>query len=364
MSIDYSYKENYYQAGGALRPDARCYIARSCDREALALLLQQRYVSILGPRQVGKTSLINRLHASLALAGIPSAVVDLSGLIGVGEADWYSTFAAELARQFSSAIDPSAYVHDIFSLTGFLNHLEVVANPEASAVIMLDEAAAVPDTLRTKFYMQWRILLNARPIQQAQEASRFTFVFAGAFYPSELVEDPHVSPFNVSKEIYVPDFTRSEVARLMQGFNEEDLVIDNEAKEEIWYQARGHPFLTQKLCENLSWLARTRNPSDEGKLAVIDRDDVKDVARAMADRDPNLQNLITRLNDKKSLRWVELIGRVLLNQEDIPLNPLVNPAASQLEMIGALTEESGFARVRNPIYERVLRQYLAARTKE
>src|SRR5581483_2449597 len=84
-------------------------------------------------------------------------------------------------------------VYDSLSFISFLNKLKVVAKPKAQAVIMFDEAAAVPSYLKDTFFLSLRKLLNERQSLKVEPATRFTFVFAGAFYPAALVTDTTTS---------------------------------------------------------------------------------------------------------------------------------------------------------------------------
>src|SRR5437868_1261301 len=94
---------SFFQAGGTVNSASACYIARACDRQALETIFSRRYLVVLGPRQVGKTSLLFKLQTTLARRAIPSAIVDLSIIQGSEKGDsassWYNLLAAQLHRQ-------------------------------------------------------------------------------------------------------------------------------------------------------------------------------------------------------------------------------------------------------------------------
>jgi hypothetical protein len=320
---------------------------------------------------VGKTSLLFKLQTILERKAIPCAVVDLTTLQNVDTAlnvsqptfgkerdiasSWYNLLAAQLHSQLKMS-GPAVYrdktVYDSSSFISFLNNLEVVADPKMRAVIMFDEAAAIPPSLKNHFFSRLRALFNSRSGSKPEPATRFDFVFAGAFYPSALITSPAISPFNVSVEVRVPDFQRHEVDKLLQGFTQLHLDLEKEAADEIWNAARGHPFLTQKICQNLAYSSKQH----------IRLEDVNGQVNDILHHDAHLQNLVRRLDENPA--EVELIRKVVVQREKISVNPNVSPLAAQLEMIGALTVGSdGFARVRNGIYGRLLRNYLADRTK-
>lgn len=347
----------FFQAGGTVSSTSVCYITRVCDKSALETIFSRRYLTILGPRQVGKTSLLFKLQAILKRRSIPCAVVDLSTLQDGEKSEiasrWYNLLAAQLHHQFRESeaeIYQENMVYDLPSFVSFLNSFEVVSGPKKRAVIMFDEAAAVPVALKSQFFSRLRALFNNRPNPKAEAATRFDFVFAGAFYPSALVTETTVSPFNISNEVRVPDFQRHEVDILFQGLA--PLGLEQEAADEIWKAAGGHPFLTQKMCQNLAHNCQ----------GIITLGDVQDQKNDILQHDAHLQNVVRRLDESPA--EVELIRRVIVKREKVRVNPNVNAVAAQLEMIGALTVgPDGFARVRNGIYGSLLRSYLSDRAR-
>ncbi len=344
----------FFQAGGTVNSTSACYISRACDNKAFqTIFFERRYLTVLGPRQVGKTSLLYKLQANLEEKSIPCAIVDLSTLQGVENevpSFWYNLLTAHLHHQLRRS-DADIYrdktVHDLSSFIAFLNSFEVVSGAKKRAVIMFDEAAAVPSSLKQQFFSRLRYLFNNRPNPRAEPATRFDFVFAGAFYPSALVTETTVSPFNVSNEVRVPDFQRPEVDKLFA-----QLHLEQEAADEIWNAVGGHPFLTQKICQNLAHNCQ----------GIITPTDVQAQVNDILQHDAHLQNVVRRLDESPA--EVKLIRRVILKRERVRVNPNVNAVAAQLEMIGALTVgPDGFARVRNGIYGRLLRNYLSDRDK-
>jgi hypothetical protein len=58
---------NPFQAGGPLLADSSVYIVREADEKAATSLRRMDYISIIEPRQHGKTSLANRLIGQFSL---------------------------------------------------------------------------------------------------------------------------------------------------------------------------------------------------------------------------------------------------------------------------------------------------------
>lgn len=69
-----------FHDGGALSADSPTYIERGADDQARRHLRQMDYITIIEPRQQGKTSLINRLTGDLRSQGYMLPYVDLTTL--------------------------------------------------------------------------------------------------------------------------------------------------------------------------------------------------------------------------------------------------------------------------------------------
>jgi hypothetical protein len=59
-------KDVLFQIGGALLADSPAYIERDADNKARHHLRQMDYITLVEPRQQGKTSLINRFIGQLS----------------------------------------------------------------------------------------------------------------------------------------------------------------------------------------------------------------------------------------------------------------------------------------------------------
>src|SRR5690242_20601723 len=88
------------QDGGPVKRE-NLYIRRTADEEVFKTLELRDFCFVLGPRQAGKTSLLDRLIPRLAELGVRSVTIDLQR-IGSTEATpegWYFGLAYEIGDQ-------------------------------------------------------------------------------------------------------------------------------------------------------------------------------------------------------------------------------------------------------------------------
>src|SRR5689334_16199236 len=82
-----------FQTAGALPRGSPLYVVRTADSGILPLLDRMAYVTIIEPRQQGKTSFLNHLSG---LGRHAFCYVDMLGLSRSSESDWYHQLGDEL----------------------------------------------------------------------------------------------------------------------------------------------------------------------------------------------------------------------------------------------------------------------------
>src|SRR5262249_36491310 len=95
--------ENPYRVGGSLLAPSSVYIVREADGKAASHLCQMEYISLIEPRQHGKTSLINRLIGQFSCCGYTFAFRDMMAAKShaTDHAQWYTSLGKWLLRQLS-----------------------------------------------------------------------------------------------------------------------------------------------------------------------------------------------------------------------------------------------------------------------
>src|SRR5512136_786916 len=108
--MDSHNRDRFFLVGGALGPDAPCYVARRADEELLQAVLAGQYCNVLTARQMGKSSLMVRTAARLRQQGIRTVVIDLSSIgTDVTVSAWYFSLVSRLKRELGLRVDENAW---------------------------------------------------------------------------------------------------------------------------------------------------------------------------------------------------------------------------------------------------------------
>ena len=96
---------------------------------------------------------------------------------------------------------------------------------------------------------------------------KVTFCLLGVATPSELIQDPHHTPFNIGHRIELHDFSLDEARPLARGLERhpEDQERAGALIERIHHWTQGHPYLTQRLCQAVM---EQNQEGDPAQLAV------------------------------------------------------------------------------------------------
>jgi CHASE2 domain-containing sensor protein len=249
---------NYkYQPGGSLPPDAPTYVTRQADREFYQALLNGEYCYILNARQMGKSSLRIHTMENLKSQGVTCAEIELSGIGSqqITPQQWYGGIIQELISGFRLSLDRRRWLqaHDDLSpvqrLSQFIETI-LLTQVQTSLVIFIDEIDSVLglNFLCDDFFVLIRNCYEKRATKP--EYQRLTFALLGAATPSDLIQDPHATPFNIGHAIELRGFQLDECYPLMKGL-ERNCHNPLAILKAILDWTGGQPFLTQKLC----WLA-------------------------------------------------------------------------------------------------------------
>src|SRR5207302_3096409 len=242
--------ESPYQAGGPLLAHSPVYILRDADKKAATHLRRMDYISLIEPRQHGKTSLINQFMAELSLQGYTFAFRDMMAAKSIGShpTEWYMSLGKWLCRQLDFIPNEQRPKPPTNSASWEDFLAEIAERAELAGqkvVIVLDEIGAVPPPLATDFFSIIRSVYTSR--QSLSFWQHLTFVIAGAFNPKELIRDATVSNFNVDKRISLDDFNLLQVKQLVShlGLPKD---ITGAAADHVHYWTDGQPYLSHQLC--------------------------------------------------------------------------------------------------------------------
>ncbi len=347
----------FFSVGPPLHAVKLGYVRRSADEFLYQTLVAGNYAHVMAPDRTGKSSLIAATSARLQNNGFKVAVLDLSQ---IGERDggsdagrWYYSIAYRLLRQLRLKVDLQAWWQDNSILSNRQRLVEfyvevILQNIQERIVVFVDEiqyVAGLP--FKEQLLASIRAAHNARGTEP--EFSRLGFAMLGECDPHNLALDPAMSPFSISQEITLHDFSREDLdvfaAELNLSVADAGLTLDR-----IFEWTSGQPYLSQKLARSVS-----REKISGDIKGHIDRIAMHQLTGRGATRnEPHLSHLHKLLVDdrKNHEPLLNLYGRIRKGI-GVPHDP-DSKIQRHLLATGLVVEtDSGDLAVRNKVYETV-----------
>jgi len=337
-------KRPVFIAGGALPPNHPSYVLRQADRDADLAIDRDQMIYTIGPRQMGKSSILRRIQFRLAARGTAVCYIDLAALTGLPQKRWFQ----HLSQRVANACDyrlPLPLITDQEDLRNYL--LDGIglrrAEPVSELAILFDE---VEGLLGCGFSNGFLMMLRELHQERFDLAGRLILAFSGCIDTDQLVTDPNISPFNIATQIPLTDFSTTQCASLTPLLDNLGVVVADDVDDRIYFWTAGQPYLTQRLCQLLAQQAV------DGELSAINATAVDNaVTQVMLDRtntDTNVKHVareVEKLGVNAGALWANLKagGTVLSTQ----------PGFFALYLTGAVVEDDArTVHIRNRIYER------------
>ncbi|EDX85942.1 hypothetical protein S7335_3645 [Synechococcus sp. PCC 7335] len=238
---------------GTMDPNSQFYIQRSSDVVAISALQQQGggTVTILGPRQMGKSSLLFRTIAIAREQNKKVIFLDFQQFESttLENADrFFQRFCSWLTRKVRLKNRVEAFWQDNEGLDNPMQctcYLEDYLLPEISQPIFLamDEVdRLIKSPFRDSFFSMLRSWHNDRADFDSPWR-QFDLVMVTSTEPYQLIQDMDQSPFNVGTSVGLRDFTFAETVELNQRHG---APLSEAQLAALMEWVNGHPYLTRK----------------------------------------------------------------------------------------------------------------------
>jgi len=234
---------------GTMKLKSAFYVERKADSIALKTIVQQGVtISIKGPRQVGKSSLLNRIIK--AGRDVNKRVLFLDFQL-LGKADlennevFLRCFCSWLSQELDLVDKVDEYwqtnISNIQRCTRYISRY-ILKELDSPLVLAMDEVDKVFDKpFRNDFFGMLRNWHNSRAMSEIW--NNLDFVLVTSTEPYQLIDDLNQSPFNVGQVIELEDFTLEQVADLNQRHGG---IFSSTEEVKIQQLLNGHPYLVRK----------------------------------------------------------------------------------------------------------------------
>ena len=347
-----------YVTGGSLQADDPTYIVRDADEDLFSHCFAGDFCYVLTPRQMGKSSLMVRVARRLQQVSEPrfrTAIVDLTeiGQKDITAEQWYYAFVDAVVDELDIGAGLEAWweanltLPPLRRLTKFLGDV-LLAECRDKIVIFVDEIdTTIGLPFSDDFFAALRACHNKRATDS--EFKRLSFVLLGVATPSQLISDTKRTPFNLGHRIDLDDFTNEQAAPLAEGLNP-DAARAQALLSRVLHWSGGHPYLTQKLCEETRTAESSSSPTEKFIDDLVDGLLLSPGALRSED---NLTFVRNRLADSDHKRAVLKTYRRIREGQTVVDEPQ-SPVHATLKLSGVVkVGPSGEFSVRNHVYEQV-----------
>ncbi len=238
---------------GTMPHQSPFYIERETDSEALQALCEMNgvTVTIKGPRQMGKSSLLNRLMADADVCGreMKTAFIDFQMIEknAIENADvFYRQFCSLLSWEFEVEDRTEEFwknpLGQVAKTSNYVAKYLLKELPDIKLLLAMDEVERMfTSPFRSDFFSMLRSWHNNRA--RGGDWTRFNMALVTSTEPYQLIADLNQSPFNVGAVVELKDFTPAQVVDLNQRHGNP---LSAEQAAKISDLLGGHPYLTRK----------------------------------------------------------------------------------------------------------------------
>ncbi len=238
--------------GGAIEASSRFYISRSSDNEVFAAMQRSRaLVTVRGPRQAGKTSLLMSTYVSVRCAEsqLRTAFIDFQALANKDFKSLDSIWQAITMRIAAQLQLSNNSVNKWKNKAGYDNNTSVFLDEivfgenNTPLVVCLDEVDTVFNSpIKSEFFGSLRAFFNRGALDPSWKKVRW--LLGSSSEPSFFIEDLTQSPFTIGLRVDLNTFTAPEVEVFATRHG---LSIDAPTLGEIMDYVGGRPYLVHLI---------------------------------------------------------------------------------------------------------------------
>jgi subtilisin-like proprotein convertase family protein/WD40 repeat protein len=249
----------FFVVGGPVQPERSCYVERGADRAVEAAVRERRLCYVLGPRAIGKTSLLLRAARTLRRAGFMVSVLDVRRIVEHSDAAQADSalraLAAQIGADLALGIDVDAWWTARHARMGENRLAEffwevVLTNTTAPIALLIDDIDAVLDSaIGAEFLAAVSACYACRDSEP--DFARLNFVIAGCTTKRGLTSGARDALLAEAEVIEPADFSADEAYRLAVAFGGEP-ALAQALLDRICVWTGGHPYMTQRVARGVA----------------------------------------------------------------------------------------------------------------
>jgi AAA-like domain/TIR domain len=277
------------QPGGTMDPHSAFYVERAADRIALQEIEKQGVtITIKGPRQVGKSSLLEKVIGAADRKMVIFLDFQQFDAATLREANqFYPQFCHWIWRESGASSEPSYEADQKLGHVQRTSYFmqELVSSLNAPIVLALDEVERLfASEFRSDFFGMLRSWHNAR--RRTSSWRQLDIVLVTSTEPYLFIDNDKQSPFNVGEVIELGDFNLTDLFDLNKRHGNP---LNSAELDQLVNLVGAHPYLIRKA---LFMIASGRTVAPElFKTAVDDYGPFGD----------HLRTLLFHLHDQQEL---------------------------------------------------------------
>ena len=236
---------------GTMPSQSPFYIERETDEEAMKALheIVGVTITIKGPRQMGKSSLLNRLLVEAKTKEMRTAFIDFQLIenAAMENADiFYKQFCSLLSWEFEIEDRTEEFwkipLGHVQKTTNYLQRHLLNSIKDVQILLAMDEVERMfASPFRSDFFSMLRSWHNNRA--RGGDWIRLNISLVTSTEPYQFIADLNQSPFNVGQVVDLVDFTFEQVSELNRRHQNP---LTESQLQSLYDLLGGHPYLTRK----------------------------------------------------------------------------------------------------------------------